>query len=74
MRTASKSLLIENYINDRIGQEVKPIQIARATDSTVQSVYLYIRKNPNRFAKVTRGVFKINASNNQLFSNNQSTI
>lgn len=74
MRTPSKSLLIEKYINERVGQEIKPDQIAQATNCTVQSVYLYIRKNPQRFTKVTRGTFKVNASNNQVFSNNEGTI
>jgi hypothetical protein len=37
-------------------------------------VYLYIRKNAQRFTRVKRGVFKINASNKQTFLNNQSTI
>lgn len=74
MRTPSKSLLIEKYINERVGQEIKPDQIAQAINCTVQSVYLYIRKNPQRFSKVTRGTFKINASNNQVFLNNEGTI
>lgn len=71
MRTPSKSILIEKYINERVGQEVKPDTIAQATNCTVQSVYLYIRKNPQRFTKVTRGTFKINVANSQVFSNNQ---
>ena len=74
MRTPSKSLLIEKYINERIGQDIKPDQIAQATDCTIQSVYLFIRKNPQRFTKVTRGTFKINPANNQVFSNNEGTI
>jgi len=74
MRTPSKSILIEKYINERVGQEVKPDQIAQAIDCTIQSVYLFIRKNPQRFSKVTRGTFKINAGNNQVFSNNEGTI
>jgi glutaredoxin 2 len=74
MRTPSKSILIEKYINERVGQEVKPDQIAQAIECTIQSVYLFIRKNPQRFSKVTRGTFKINAANNQVFSNNEGTI
>jgi predicted DNA-binding protein YlxM (UPF0122 family) len=74
MRTPEKSSLIEKYINDHIDQEFEPKQIAQATNCTVQSVYLYIRKNAQRFTRVKRGVFKINASNKQTFLNNQSTI
>ncbi len=74
MRTPSKSLLIEKYINERIGQEIKPMQIAEAVEATVQSVYLYIRKNPTRFTSVSRGIFKINAAEKQLFLNSDGTI
>jgi len=74
MRTPSKSLLIDKYIDERVGQEIKPDQIAQAVDCTIQSVYLYIRKNSQRFTKVTRGTFKINAATNQSFLNNEGTI
>lgn len=74
MRTPSKSILIEKYINERIGQEIKPMEIANATNATVQSVYLFIRKNPARFTPVTRGIFKINAAEKQLFLNTDGTI
>jgi len=74
MRTPSKSLLIDKYIDERVGQEIKPDQVAQAVDCTIQSVYLYIRKNPQRFTKVTRGTFKINAAVNQSFLNNEGTI
>lgn len=74
MRTPSKSLLIEKYINERVGQNFEPNQIAEAVECTVQSVYLYIRNNSHRFTKVERGIFKINAANNQSFLNNESTI
>lgn len=74
MRTPSKSLLIDKYINDRIGQEIKPMDIATTLSCTVQTVYLYIRKNPTRFTAVSRGVFKINAVEKQLFLNTDGTI
>lgn len=74
MRTPSKSLLIDKFIDDRIGQEIKPMDIANTLNCTVQTVYLYIRKNPTRFTLVTRGVFKINASEKQLFLNTDGTI
>lgn len=74
MRTPTKSLLIEKYINERVGQDVQPVQISQATDCTIQSVYLFIRKNPSRFTKVTRGTFKINVANSQVFSDTQVTI
>ena len=74
MRTPSKSILIEKYINERIGQDIKPMDIANATNCTVQSVYLYIRKNPTRFTSVSRGIFKINSAEKQLFLNTDGTI
>ena len=74
MRTPSKSLLIDKYINDRIGQEFKPMDIATTLSCTVQTVYLYIRKNPTRFTAVSRGVFKINDAEKQLFLNTDGTI
>jgi hypothetical protein len=74
MRTPSKSLLIDKYIDDRIGQEFKPMDIANLLNCTVQTVYLYIRKNPSRFTTVSRGLFKINAAEKQLFLNSDSTI
>ena len=74
MRTPSKSLLIDKYINDRIGQEIKPMDIATTLSCTVQTVYLYIRKNSTRFTAVSRGVFKINVAEKQLFLNTDGTI
>ena len=59
MRTPNKSLLIEKYINDRVGQEIKLKDIANTLNCTVQTVYLYIRNNPSRFTSVNHGVFKI---------------
>ena len=50
------------------------MDIANATNCTVQSVYLYIRKNPTRFTSVSRGIFKINAAEKQLFLNTDGTI
>jgi hypothetical protein len=74
MRTPSKSLLIDKYIDDRIGQQFKPMDIANTLNCTVQTVYLYIRKNPSRFTAVSRGLFKINSAEQQLFLNSDSTI
>ena len=74
MRTPNKSLLIEKYINDRVGQEIKPMDIANTLSCTVQTVYLFIRNNQNRFSSVNRGVFKIIAAENQLFLNTDGTI
>ena len=75
MRTPTKSLLIQKYIDERIGQDIKPDQIAQATECTVQSVYLFIRNNSHRFTKVTRGTYKVNpVSNSQVFLNNEVTI
>jgi len=74
MRTPSKSLLIDKFIDDRVGQEIKPMDIANTLNCTVQTVYLYIRKNPTRFTSVSRGVFKINAVQKQLFLDTDGTI
>lgn len=71
MRTPHQSKLVEKYINERIGQELEPGQIADAVSCTVQTVYKFIRENSDRFTKVKRGIYKIVASNTQTFSNNQ---
>lgn len=74
MRTPSKSLLIDKYISERIGQDFKPNELADTLNCTVQTVYLYIRKNPTLFTTVNRGVFKIISGKNQLILNSNSTI
>lgn len=74
MRTPSKSLLIDKYIENKIGQEFKPLDLANTLSCTVQTVYLYIRNNPTRFTSVSRGVFKINPAEKQLFLNSEGTI
>jgi len=74
MRTPSKSLLIQNYVNNHVNALVKPMDIATAVSCTVQSVYLYIRKNPTRFTSASRGIFRLNAEQNQVFLNSESTI
>jgi len=74
MRTARIPNQIEKFLNGKVGQQVEPEQIAQAVECTIQSVYAYIRKNPQRFTKVTRGTFKINAAANQSFLNNEGTI
>lgn len=56
-----KTNAIEQLINSKYndGTEVTVAQLAQEVDCTVQNVYLYIRKNPSRFAQVRRGVYKI---------------
>ena len=54
--------------------KIKPMDIANTLNCTVQTVYLYIRNNPSRFTSVSRGLFKINAAEKQLFLNSDGTI
>lgn len=44
------------------GDEITIRDLAAQVGCTVQNVYIYIRKNPNRFTKVRRGVYQINSS------------
>jgi hypothetical protein len=57
-----KKNAIEQLINDRYanGVEISVSALAEEVGCTVQNVYIYIRKNPTRFTKVRRGLFKIN--------------
>jgi hypothetical protein len=55
-------------------RQFKPMDIANTLNCTVQTVYLYIRNNPSRFTSVSRGIFKINAAEKQLFLNSDGTI
>jgi len=44
------------------GAEITIKQLAAEVGCTVQNIYIYIRKNPNRFTKVRRGVYQVNSS------------
>lgn len=74
MQKRNKTLLITQYLDQNIGLEVTPQQIADAVSTTIQTVYTYIRANGSRFETVKRGVFKINSAQNTLFLNNEGTI
>ncbi len=79
-----KTNAIEQLINSKYsnGTEVTVAQLAEEVGCTVQNVYLYIRKNPTRFAQVRRGVYKIhppvsnstgqNSSNSMTFDGSDS--
>jgi len=57
-----KKNAIEQLINSKYasGVEITINQLAEEVGCTVQNVYIYIRKNPTRFTKVHRGLYKIN--------------
>lgn len=57
-----KKNAIEQLINSKYasGAEITISQLAEEIGCTVQNVYIYIRKNPTRFTKVHRGLYKIN--------------
>jgi hypothetical protein len=74
MQQRNKTQLIENYINQNIGTEITPQQLADAVSCTIQTVYNFIRTNSSRFEKIQRGQFKIVAIQNSLFLNSDSTI
>ena len=74
MLKRNKTLLITNYIDENIGKEVTPQQIADAVETTIQTVYSFIRSNSSRCHTVKRGTFKINSAENTLFLNNEGTI
>jgi Mg/Co/Ni transporter MgtE len=74
MQKRNKTQLITQYLDQNIGIEVTPQQIADAVETTIQTVYTFIRSNASRFETVKRGTFKINSSQNTLFLNNEGTI
>lgn len=74
MQQRNKTQLITNYLDTRIGSEMTPQQIADAVSCTIQTVYNYIRSNPQRFTKVQRGLFKIESAQNSMFLNSDTTI
>jgi hypothetical protein len=74
MQQRNKVQLINDYIDNNIGTEVTPQNIADAVSCTIQTVYNFIRSNPNRFTKVQRGIFKIESAQNSMFLNSDSTI
>lgn len=59
-----KTNAIEQLINGKYSgaAEVTIKQLASEVGCTVQNVYIYIRKNPTRFSKVRRGVYKVSAT------------
>lgn len=59
-----KKNAIEQLINSKYadGAEITISQLAEEVGCTVQNIYIYIRKNPTRFTKVHRGLYKINSS------------
>jgi hypothetical protein len=74
MQQRNKTQLITNYLDNNIGSEVTPQQIADSVSATIQTVYNYIRSNPQRFTKIQRGVFKIESNPNSMFLNSDVTI
>jgi Mg/Co/Ni transporter MgtE len=74
MQKRNKTQLITQYLDQNIGSEVTPQQIADAVETTIQTVYTFIRSNASRFETIKRGTFKIKSSQNTLFLNNEGTI
>ena len=74
MQKRNKVEMITNYIDQNIGAQLTPQDIADAVSCTIQTVYNFIRSNPGRFTKVQRGVFKIESAQNSMFLNSETTI
>ena len=66
----SKQDTIEQYINTIIGGTVTTKALCDATQTTLPTVLTYIRKNPQRFQKVSRGTYTILASSTQNSNTN----
>lgn len=58
----SKQKMIDDFINQNIGQTFKTSQICTLCECTLPTVLSYIKQNPSRFTKVKRGIYTINAS------------
>jgi len=72
-----KKNAIEQLINTKYAQgtETTVADLASEIGCTVQNVYIYFRKNPTRFSKVRRGVYKVNPiTSNSAVSSSDSSI
>ena len=61
-RTPSKTLVLNDYINNHIGDEVTVKELSEIADCTIQNVYVYLRTNPDRFESMEsmgRGTYRI---------------
>ena len=58
----SKQKIIDDFINQNIGNTFKTSQICELCNVTLPTVLSYIKQNPTRFTKVKRGIYTINAS------------
>ena len=58
----SKQKDIETYINTIVGATVTTTALATASKCSLPTVLAYIKNNPQRFTRVSRGKYTINAS------------
>lgn len=58
----SKQKVIDDFINNNVGQTFKTSQICTLCNCTLPTVLAYIKQNPSRFTKVKRGIYTINTS------------
>lgn len=58
----SKQQDIHNYINTIVGATVTTSSLCIACKCTLPTVLTYIKNNPNRFEKVSRGSYRILAA------------
>lgn len=66
----SKQTKIEEYINTIIGGTVTTKALCQATGTTLPTVLTFIRKNPQRFHRVARGMYTILSASTQSSDNN----
>lgn len=58
----SKQNYILNFINTVEGQSFSTSQLCDAAKCTLPTVLTFIKNNPSRFTKVSRGVYKVNVT------------
>lgn len=55
----SKQQDIENYINTSVNTQISTKVIAQMCNCTLPTVLTFIKNNPHRFEKVSRGQYRI---------------
>lgn len=61
----SKQQLIQQFVDDNIGQEYRTVAIAEVVGCTLPTVLSFIKNNPDRFEKISHGKYLIKS---QTFS------
>lgn len=62
----SKQKIIDDFINQNIGETFTTQQLCALCHCTLPTVLTYIKNNPSKFIKVKRGIYTVTASMQML--------